>query len=92
MANHISIDGSSSRLNGRLAALVAQTSQLQNEMSRVKIIMGECGATATPVDWVSVEAAFGLPTGTGTAVYALLSAAAARLNAVDVDNFCNRLG
>ena len=78
-------------MNGRLAALVNQCSQLQEDMKRMKDIMGECGAVGT-VDWASVEAKFGLKPGEGSAVYALLDAASQKVNSADVDRFCNRLG
>ena len=91
MANHIGIDGTATRLNGRLASLVQQASQLQEDMKRMKDIMGECGAAGT-VDWASVEAKFGLKAGEGQVVYALLDAASQKINSADVDRFCNRLG
>ena len=91
MANHIDVNGTATRLNGRLAALVNQCSQLQEDMKRMKDIMGECGASGTP-DWASVEAKFGLKAGEGQLVYNLLNGASGKINAADVDNFCNRLG
>jgi hypothetical protein len=92
MANHIEIAGSASRLNGKLAQLVAQATALQDDMSRLAAVMVECGATAATPDWVAVEAAFGLRAGEGTLVYALLNAAKQKINSADVDAFCNRLG
>ena len=91
MANHIDVNGTATRLNGRLAALVNQCSQLQEDMVRMKVVMGECGAVGT-VDWASVEAKFGLKAGEGQLVYNLLDAASQKINSADVDRFCNRLG
>jgi hypothetical protein len=87
---YIVLVGNESRLAGKLRRLVDQTIQLQDDMLRMKAIMDEIGAATS--DWAAIEAKFGLPTGTGQAAYTLLAAAKARVNAADVDNFCNRIG
>ena len=88
--NHIELVGNESRLASKLRSLVDRTSNLQDEMRRMKYIMDEAGASSS--DWTAVEAALGLEAGKAQPIYALLSAAATRINAADVDNFCNRIG
>ena len=88
--NHIELQGNESRLAGKFRNLVDRTINLQDDMRRIKQIMDESGASSA--DWTAVEGAFGFKSGQAAAAYALLAAAAIKINAADVDNFCNRIG
>lgn len=88
--NHIELQGNESRLAGKFRSLVDRTADLQDEMRRMKYIMDEAGASTS--DWAAIEALFGFATGKGQAAYALLLAAAIKINSADCDNFCNRIG
>lgn len=90
-SNHIELIGNESRLAGKFRSLVDQTTSLQDQMKRMKLIMDEAGATA-PADWTAIEALFGFKAGQGALAYDLLRLAATRINAADVDNFVNRIG
>lgn len=90
MANHIELVGNESRLAAKFRSLVDQAQRLQDEMKRMKFIMDEAGAASA--DWVSIEALWGFKTGDGSKAYALLQAAANKVNSADVDNFVNRIG
>ena len=89
-SNHIELQGNESRLAGKFRNLVDRTSDLQDEMKRMKLIMDEAGASTA--DWVAIEALFGFQPGKGQAAYTLLQAAATKINSADCDNFCNRIG
>lgn len=90
MANHIELVGNESRLAAKFRSLVDQAQRLQDEMKRMKFIMDEAGASSA--DWGSIEALWGFKAGDGQKAYALLQAAAAKVNSADVDNFVNRIG
>lgn len=87
---YISLVGNETRLAGKFRRLVDQTTQLQDDMSRMKLIMDETGAAVG--NWAAVEALFGFKSGDAQAAYALLSGAKQKINTADVDNFCNRIG
>lgn len=89
-SNHIELQGNESRLAGKFRSLVDRTSQLQDEMKRMKFVMDEAGASTQ--DWAAIEALYGIKAGQGQAAYALLLAAAVKINSADCDNFCNRIG
>jgi hypothetical protein len=89
-STYITLVGNETRLAGKFRRLVDQTIQLQDDMSRMKAIMDEVGAATN--DWAAIEAKFGFQAGAGQAAYTLLAAAKTRINATDVDNFCNRIG
>ena len=88
--NHIELQGNESRLASKFRSLVDRTSQLQDEMKRMKFVMDEAGASSQ--DWTAIEALFGFQPGNGQAAYVLLQAAAVKINSADCDNFCNRIG
>lgn len=91
MANHIELQGNESRLAGKFRSLVDRTTDLQDEVKRMKLIMDEAGALTA--DWVSIQALFGFKdAATGQAAYALLSEAATKINSAAIDNFVNRIG
>lgn len=86
---YISLVGNETRLAGKFRRLVDQATQLQDDMSRMKLIMDETGAATG--DWAAVEERFGFKAGDAQAAYALLSAAKVKVNSADVDAFCNRI-
>ena len=56
-SNHIELQGNESRLAGKFRSLVDRTTDLQDEMKRMKLIMDE--AWASTGDWASIQALFG---------------------------------
>lgn len=91
MANHIELQGNESRLAGKFRSLVDRTTDLQDEVKRMKLIMDEAGATTA--DWASITALFGFKDdATSAAAYTLLSEAAVKINSAAIDNFINRIG
>jgi hypothetical protein len=79
MANsHIELQGNESRLAGKFRSLVDRTTDLQDEVKRLKLIMDEAGASTA--DWVSIQALFGFKD------------AAIKINSAAIDNFVNRIG
>lgn len=90
-SNHIELQGNESRLAGKFRSLVDRTTNLQDEMKRMKLIMDEAGALTA--DWTSITALFGFKDdATSQAAYALLIGAAAKLNSTPIDDFVNRIG
>ena len=91
MANHIELIGNGSRLAGKFRNLVDRTTDLQDEVKRMKLIMDEAGATTA--DWASITALFGFKDdATSAAAYDLLAQAAIKINSAAIDNFINRIG
>lgn len=92
MANlHIELKGNESRLAGKFRSLVDRTTDLQDEIKRLKLIMDEAGALTA--DWLSIKALFGFADeATAQAAYTLLSDAAVKINSAAIDNFVNRIG
>jgi len=91
MAAHIELIGNESRLAGKFRSLVDRTTDLQDEVKRLKLIMDEAGASTG--DWVSIQALFGFKdAATSQAAYTLLSEAAIKINSAAIDNFVNRIG
>ena len=91
MANHIELIGNESRLAGKLRNLVDRTTDLQDEVKRMKLIMDEAGASTA--DWASITALFGFKDdATSAAAYDLLAQAAIKINSAAIDNFINRIG
>ena len=91
MANHIELIGNESRLAGKLRNLVDRTTDLQDEVKRMKLIMDEAGASTA--DWASIAALFGFKDdATSAAAYDLLAQAAIKINSAAIDNFINRIG
>ncbi len=92
MANlHIELKGNESRLAGKFRNLVDRTTDLQDEVKRMKLIMDEAGANTA--DWASITALFGFKDdATSQAAYTLLSEAAVKINSAAIDNFINRIG
>ena len=91
MANHIELIGNESRLAGKFRNLVDRTTDLQDEVKRMKLVMDEAGATTA--DWTSITALFGFKDdATSAAAYELLAQAAIKINSAPIDNFINRIG
>ena len=92
MANlHIELKGNESRLAGKFRSLVDRTTDLQDEVKRLKLIMDEAGAASG--EWASITALFGFANdATSAAAYALLADAAIKINSAAIDNFINRIG
>ena len=92
MANlHIELHGNESRLAGKFRSLVDRTTDLQDEVKRMKLIMDEAGATSA--DFASVNSYFGFATVADCqAAYTLLADAAIKINSAAIDNFINRIG
>lgn len=91
MANHIELIGNESRLAGKFRNLVDRTTDLQDEVKRMKLIMDEAGASTA--DWASITALFGFKDdATSAAAYDLLAQAAIKINSAAIDNFINRIG
>lgn len=89
--NHIELQGNESRLAGKFRSLVDRTTNLQDEMKRMKLIMDEAGALTA--DWVSIQSLFGFKdAATSQAAYALLVGAAQKINSTPIDDFVNRIG
>lgn len=90
-SNHIELQGNESRLAGKFRSLVDRTTDLQDEVKRLKLIMDEAGASTG--DWLSIKALFGFADeATAQAAYALLQEAAIKINSAAIDNFINRIG
>ena len=90
-SNHIELQGNESRLAGKFRSLVDRTTDLQDEMKRMKLIMDE--AWASTGDWASIQALFGFVDAvTAQAAYLLLSGAAQKINSTPIDDFVNRIG
>jgi hypothetical protein len=90
-SNHIELQGNESRLAGKFRSLVDRTTDLQDEMKRMKLIMDEAGASTG--DWASIQALFGFVDAvTAQAAYLLLSGAAQKINSSAIDDFVNRIG
>ena len=92
MANlHIELKGNESRLAGKFRSLVDRTTDLQDEVKRLKLIMDEAGASAG--EWGNITALFGFANdATSAAAYALLADASIKINSAAIDNFINRIG
>jgi len=91
MANHIELIGNESRLAGKFRSLVDRTTDLQDEVKRMKLIMDEAGAVSA--EWGSITALFGFKDdATSAAAYELLAQAAIKINSAAIDNFINRIG
>lgn len=91
MANHIELIGNESRLAGKFRSLVDRTTDLQDEVKRLKLIMDEAGASAG--EWASITALFGFSSDANSAsAYQLLADAAIKINSAAIDNFINRIG
>ena len=92
MANlHIELKGNESRLAGKFRSLVDRTTDLQDEVKRLKLIMDEAGAASG--EWTSITALFGFKDdATSQAAYTLLQEAAIKINSAAIDNFINRIG
>jgi len=89
--NHIELKGNESRLAGKFRSLVDRTTDLQDEMKRLKLIMDEAGASTA--DWASITALVGFASdATSQAAYLLLTEAATKINSAAIDNFLNRIG
>lgn len=89
--NHIELKGNESRLAGKFRSLVDRTTDLQDEMKRLKLIMDEAGASTA--DWLSIKSLCGFADeATAQAAYALLVEAAIKINSAAIDNFVNRIG
>lgn len=91
MSNHIELQGNESRLAGKFRSLVDRSTDLQDEMKRMKLIMDEAGALTA--DWGSITALFGFKDdATSEAAYSLLTGAAVKINSTPIDDFINRIG
>jgi len=89
--NHIELQGNESRLAGKFRSLVDRSSDLQDEMKRLKLVMDEAGASTQ--DWAAITALFGFKdAATARAAYLLLVDAAIKINSAAIDNFVNRIG
>lgn len=90
-SNHIELKGNESRLAGKFRNLVDRTTDLQDEIKRLKLIMDEAGATTA--DWLAIKALFGFADeATAQAAYLLLAGAATKINSTPIDDFVNRIG
>lgn len=86
--NYIAID-TTKRLGNRLRRCVDITREALSLLNEIRDIMDESN---DGVDYGTIEAQFGLPTGKGLTAYNLVAGARSAVQAAATVNFVNRLG